>query len=66
MGGGHALGERSQASSGSEPVRQPGQVAVTVEVVGVQTPKMGKKKASASLLLSYSPAGLIRVPHFCR
>lgn len=33
MGGGHALGERSQASPGSEPVGEPGQVAVTVEVV---------------------------------
>lgn len=39
MGGGHALSEGSQAPSGSEPIRKPGQVTVTVEVVGVQTPE---------------------------
>lgn len=36
MGGGHALGEGSQAPSGSEPIREPGQVTVAVEIVGVQ------------------------------
>lgn len=36
MGRGHALGEGSQASSGSEPIREPGQVTVTVQVVGVE------------------------------
>lgn len=35
LGGGHALGEGSQTSSGPEPIGEPGQVAVTVEVVGV-------------------------------
>lgn len=39
MGGGHALGEGSQAPPGSEPIREPGQVTVTVEIVGVQTPE---------------------------
>lgn len=39
VGGGHALGEGSQALPGSEPIRKPGQVTVTVEVVGVQTPE---------------------------
>lgn len=39
VGGGHALGEGSQAPSGPEPVREPGQVTVTVEVVGVQSPE---------------------------
>lgn len=42
VGGGHALGEGSQAPSGSEPIREPGQVTVTVEVVGVQTPEIGR------------------------
>lgn len=39
VGGGHALGEGSQAPPGSEPIREPGQVTVTVEIVGVQTPE---------------------------
>lgn len=39
MGGGHALGEGSQAPPGSEPIREPGQVTVAVEIVGVQTPE---------------------------
>ncbi len=37
VGGGHALGEGSQAPPCSEPIREPGQVTVTVEIVGVQT-----------------------------
>lgn len=36
VGRGHALGEGSQASSGSEPIGEPGQVTVTVQVVGVE------------------------------
>lgn len=44
MGGDHALSEGSQAPPGSEPIREPGQVAVTVEVVRVQTPKNRDRK----------------------
>ena len=45
MGGGHALSEGSQAPPGSEPIREPGQVTVTVEVVGVQTPERGRDRS---------------------
>lgn len=41
VGRGHALGEGSQAPPGSEPIREPGQVTVAVEVVGVQAPGDG-------------------------
>lgn len=37
VGGGHALGEGSQAPPLPQPIREPRQVAVTVQVVGVQT-----------------------------
>lgn len=37
VGGGHALSEGSQAPPCPEPIREPGQVTVTVKVVGVQT-----------------------------
>lgn len=39
VGVGHALGEGSQAPPGSKPIREPGQVTVAVEIVGVQTPE---------------------------
>lgn len=44
VGGGHALGKGGQASPGSEPIREPGQVTVTVQVVGVQTPERKWRK----------------------
>lgn len=37
VGGGHALGEGSQAPPRSEPIGEPGEVTVAVKVVGVQT-----------------------------
>jgi len=43
---GHALGEGSQAPPGSEPIREPGKVTVTVEVVGVQTAEERWRKRS--------------------
>lgn len=46
VGGGHALGEGSQAPPGSEPIREPGQLTVTVEVVGVQTAEVRWRKES--------------------
>lgn len=46
MGRGHALGEGSQAPPGSEPIREPGQLTVTVEVVGVQTAEARWRKES--------------------
>jgi len=39
MGGGHALCERGQPPSLPQPIRQPGQVAVAVQAVGVQAPR---------------------------
>lgn len=48
VGGGHALGEGSQAPPGSEPIREPGQVTVAVEVVGVQAPGDGWRKGIVS------------------
>lgn len=53
MGGGHALGEGSQAPSGSEPIREPGQVTVTVEVVGVQATE-GEKGKKEMCAIKYS------------
>lgn len=52
MGRGHALGEGSQAPPGSEPIREPGQVTVAVEAVGVQTPgkKMEERRYGAEVL----------------
>lgn len=50
VGGGHALCEGSQAMPGSEPIREPGQVTVTVEVVGVQTAE--KRQRTLKLRLS--------------
>lgn len=44
VGGGHALGEGSQTPPGSKPIREPRQVTVTVEVVGVQSPETDGKK----------------------
>lgn len=36
VGGGHALSEGGQASPRPQPIREPRQLTVTVEVVGVQ------------------------------
>lgn len=52
MGGDHALSERSQAPPGSEPIREPGQVAVTVEIIRVQTPKNRDRKKAFSVKLA--------------
>ena len=43
MGGGHALSEGSQTPPCPEPIRQPGQVTVTVKVVGVQTTERDRR-----------------------
>lgn len=43
VGGGHALGEGSQAPPDSEPIGEPGQLTVTVEVVGVETPETDRR-----------------------
>lgn len=42
MGGGHALCERGQPPPLSQPIGEPGQVAVAVQVVGVQATRMGE------------------------
>lgn len=61
VGGGHALGEGSQAPPGSEPVREPRQVTVTVEVVGVQTPETDEERDESLCAKPFS--GLFT---FCR
>lgn len=51
MSRGHALREGGQAPPGPQPIREPGQVAVAVEVVGVQTAakKMRKRRETVNL-----------------
>lgn len=48
----HALGEEGQATPLPQPVRQPGQVAVAVQIVRVQTPAKGGAEREGTAVVS--------------
>lgn len=51
---GHALCEGGQAPPGPQPIREPGQVAVAVEAVGVQTTAKKTRKRRETVNLDWT------------